>query len=274
MNNKNLDAVMKLLVTAGDEILKIYQSGDFEEESKADQSPVTRADKASSRIINAGLNDIFHTLPVVDEENKIPPYHVRQQWGRYFLLDPLDGTREFLKRNGEFCINLALMENNRPVYGWIYHPCSYKGWYCCPGKGIKEFDNSLNIKDLIPMMPVSGKLVALASRSFFNGREAQLIETLRTDFEVELRFLGSSLKHISLAAGEANLYLKASCSSEWDIAPGQLMVEESGGAVLRFTDLKKPEYNKPEPENPDFLMVDRKYNNAKFLDYLRKNILG
>ena len=272
MTQVELTAVLKLLTAAGEEILKIYESGDIGEEIKSDQSPVTKADHASSRLINRELNKLFPTIPVVDEESPIPSFSERRTWKQFFLLDPLDGTREFIRRNGEFCINLALVNRNEPVQGWIYQPVSGTGWYVEKGNGIKEFDTSLKLKDMTTGTEAVDKLRIVTTRSFFNTREEKLIQIVRDAYDAEIIGLGSSLKHIRLAGSEAGLYLKASYSAEWDTAPGQLMIEETGGAVLKFGDFRKLEYNKPDIENPHFIMVSQRFNRPDFIEFLRKTV--
>jgi len=128
MEEKIPVSVFNLLVSAGDAILDIYQGHDFDIEIKPDNSPVTRADKISSRIMNKGLNLLFPDVPVIDEENVISAYETRKNWRRFFLADPLDGTKEFISKNGEFCINLALIQSGFPVEG-------------CTAKAEKEFLN-------------------------------------------------------------------------------------------------------------------------------------
>jgi 3'(2'), 5'-bisphosphate nucleotidase len=272
MHIDEIRAVLQLLVAAGDEILRIYSSDDIGEEAKADLSPVTKADKASSRLINDGLKRIFSGIPVVDEENPMPPYEDRQNWEKFFVLDPLDGTREFIKRNGEFCINLALIVNNLPEEGWIYHPVSGKGWYCRKGEGVKVFNDSFNLEPAPYKSTPEEQTRIVTSRSFFNSREVNLIEKARLKFNASLDYLGASLKHIALSEGEADLYIKASYSAEWDTAPGQLILEESGGAVLRFSDFCPLDYNKPDPGNPDFIMIGRKLNNSRIISLLKEII--
>ena len=130
MEEQQLKSIIRILVEAGKAILDVYESNNFDAEFKLDNSPVTRADRASSKIINEELKGIFPTIPILDEENEIPDYSIRKNWQHYFLVDPLDGTKEFIKQNGEFCINLALMKQNQPIVGWIYQPLAEKGWYC------------------------------------------------------------------------------------------------------------------------------------------------
>ena len=264
MENKKLKLVFSILAEAGKAILEVYESNDFKAELKSDNSPVTLADKASSKIINEGLIELFPQLPILDEENSIPDYEIRTKWEHYFLLDPLDGTKEFIKRNGEFCINLALMKGTEPEEGWIYQPLLDKGWYCEKGKGIFEFDNNGEMEQIVPTAHKGNKIRIATSRSFFKPREAELIEKMKRSYGLEIIHCGSSKKQVQMILGNADMYLKAGPCSEWDTAPGQLMVEEFGGAVLRQDNLETMHYNKESMINPHFVMLNANLNNTVF----------
>ncbi len=272
MENHQLKSVFSLLAMAGDAIVEVYGSDNFEEELKSDNSPVTRADKASSKILNAGLKTLFPEIPILDEENKIPDYDIRKSWGRYFLIDPLDGTKEFIKRNGEFCINLALMYRDRPVEGWIYQPLIKKGWYCEQGKGILQFNKTGDVQHIVQENKDADVIRIAASRSFFKPREAELIERIKQSFRVQILHCGSSKKQIQMILGNADMYLKAGPCSEWDTAPGQLMVEEFGGAVLRHDSFETMRYNKREMKNPYFVMLNSRLNKPDFIHFLKQII--
>lgn len=264
--------ILITLIRAGDAILKIYQTDDFETEIKQDNSPVTLADKKSSDLIASALNTLFPTIPVISEENSIPSFDERKSWKSYFLVDPLDGTKEFIGKNGEFCINLALIENNHPIWGWIYIPVQGKGWYCKKGEGIFEFDSELKINPLLKSNANNDKLKIVISRSFFNQREAEIINKIKKKYSAEIIQLGSSLKQIAILKNDADLYIKAGPCSEWDTAPGQLMIEEAGGAVLTFDNLEKMVYNKPVLINPNFVMIGPAFNSPRFISFIKKVI--
>lgn len=263
----------RLLAEAGEAIITIYRGDDFQTELKSDNSPVTLADKTSSKIINAGLQKLYLNIPVLDEENSIPDFSIRKNWNRYFLLDPLDGTKEFIKRNGEFCINLALMENSNPVEGWIYQPLLKKGWYCKKGEGIFEFDSSLNFVKLESEQEKSNSIRIVASRSFFKPVEEGIIKEIEKDYPIEIIHQGSSLKQIAIVLNKADLYVKSGPCSEWDTAPGQLMVEEFGGAVLQQSNFETMQYNKPNLINPHFCMFNSSLNNPEFIHFIKDIIL-
>ena len=267
MDDKTI-SVFNNLIAAGDAILKIYESNDFDTKLKSDNTPVTLADKASSKFLNRELKKLFPEIPIIDEENSIPDFEVRKNWSAYFLIDPLDGTKEFINKNGEFCINLALIKDSKPVEGWIYQPLEKRGWYCKKGNGIFEFDSngkSWNIKSV----ENSDKTIRIVtSRSFFKPTEARLIKEIEKLYPIEIIHRGSSLKQIDIVLGKADMYLKAGPCSEWDTAPGQLMVEEFGGTVIRQDSLKPVSYNKPILLNPHFVMLNSHLNTPEFIEFL------
>ncbi len=267
-----ITAVCKLLATAGDAILEVYRSNDFKAKLKSDNTPVTVADKASSAIINAGLKELFPQVDIIDEENKIAAFEERKNWERFFLIDPLDGTKEFINQNGEFCINLALIEGVSPVEGWIYQPLEKRGWYCKRGTGIFEFEANGKSTRIQHSKQESDTIRIVTSRSFFKPLEAKIIDEIKKTHPVEIIHRGSSLKQIDIIRGNADMYLKAGPCSEWDTAPGQLMVEEFGGTVLQQSNFEPVIYNKPNLLNPHFVMLNRKLNNPGFIGFI-KNII-
>jgi 3'(2'), 5'-bisphosphate nucleotidase len=272
MKGNLADKVETLLQKAGDAIMEVYTSSYFDESRKADLSPVTRADYLSSQIINQGLSVLFPSTPVIDEENIIPDYEIRKNWKRYFLLDPLDGTKEFIKQNGEFCINLALLENNLPVASWIFHPVSNSGWSCIKGNGLWRFGS------LEPIIQTTSenniqKLTLITSRSHLTGRGAIFIEKIKAHYDVEVVKMGSALKQVEVAQGKAGIYIRGSGCSEWDTAAGHLMVEESGGEVLQWDLETALFYNKESIRNPRFIMLSKQLKTTEF-KLLINNILS
>lgn len=268
------DHIFSLLVSAGDTIMDIYRNHDFGIELKSDKSPVTMADKRSSHLINQGLETYFPGIPVIDEEHPVVPYEIRSGWERFFLVDPLDGTREFIQKNGEFCINLALVENNVPAEGWIYRPLTGTGWYAAKDSGIFEFDRKGMVRELVPELKKPGKLKIIASRSFFKPDEAELINRISQNYPVEIIHRGSSLKQVALVLNQADMYIKAGPCSEWDTAAGHLMVEESGGKVFLLDNFQPLTYNKPVLVNPHFIMMSQSLNHPAFLEFIRHTLLG
>jgi 3'(2'), 5'-bisphosphate nucleotidase len=272
MEKEELKIILSILTSAGKAILEVYVSDNFSTELKSDNSPITSADKASSKIINEGLKLLFPKIPVLDEENPIPDYENRKNWEQYFLVDPLDGTKEFIKQNGEFCINLALMKGNSPDEGWIYQPLIETGWYCKRGCGIYQFDSKGKLTEIKEPENISEIIRIAASRSFFRPREAELIKKMKQVYSLEIKHCGSSKKQIQMVLGNADMYLKAGPCSEWDTAPGQLMVEEFGGAVFRQDNFETMEYNKPDMINPYFVMLSAHLNTPEFISFMKKII--
>jgi 3'(2'), 5'-bisphosphate nucleotidase len=261
--------IFNVLIEAGKAIVDIYGSKDFEAKLKSDNTPVTLADKASSKIVNSGLKKLFADISIIDEENRIPDYAERKTWTSYFLLDPLDGTKEFINRNGEFCINLALIENSNAVEGWIYEPLRKRGWYCKKGKGVFEFDVNGNFRKIKIPQKLDDTIRIVTSRSFFKSLEASLIKEIEKKYPVEIIHRGSSLKQVDIILGNADMYLKAGPCSEWDTAPGQLMIEEFGGNVFRQDNFETMSYNKPILLNPHFIMLNANLNTPDFVSFLK-----
>lgn len=243
----------QLVKEAGEAILEIYDKAHIHSETKSDFSPVTEADKTSSRIINQGLAHLFQGVPVIDEENHLPDWQVRKNWEYCFLLDPLDGTKEFLKRNDEFTINLALVKNNRPEASWLYHPVSRRGWFGKKGWGVAEF----GCEDCLtkPESGETGHIVLVSSRSHPSPLISLISDLIGSKYKIREVKLGSALKQVEIALGRADLYIRDRGCSEWDTAAGHLLVEESGGKVFQWDMTNTLEYNKPSVGNPPFVML-------------------
>ena len=234
---------------AGHAILEVY-SGDFAVEHKADRSPLTEADLAAHRVIAAGLPELAPGLPVLSEERLAPHYEERRQWRRYWLVDPLDGTREFVKRNGEFTVNIALIEEGDPILGVVFAPVLDELAHAARGAGAELTSRGGRTTVLRVAPRPAPPLRVMGSRSHADGRLGGFLERVG---EHELISLGSSLKFCRLAEGGADLYLRYGPTSEWDTAAGQCVLEEAGGSV---TDLEGNtlRYNQREGLlNPDFV---------------------
>ena len=245
-----MPAVIEIAGRAGQAILEIYHS-DYAIEHKADRSPLTSADLAAHEIIVAGLKGLRPDWPILSEESSEIPFAERGHWSRYWLVDPLDGTREFIKRNGEFTVNIALIEDGVPVLGVVLAPVidtrytgiRGRGAWKCVGEG--------------PAQPISvaalgdGPVRVAGSRSHSDERLAAYLDRLG---EHELRPMGSSLKSCLVAEGAADLYPRLGPTSEWDTAAAQAVVEAAGGRVTD-TAMRPLRYNQEESLlNPDFLV--------------------
>ena len=228
--------------------MDVYR-GDFDVERKDDDSPLTAADMAAHHVIVDGLSRLTPSLPVLSEESASIPFSERRNWGTYWLVDPLDGTREFVKRNGEFTVNIALIENHAPTLGVIYAPVHDELAHAAVGEG-----TMLVIGDVEQRVVVERRDAppwrAAGSRSH---RDARLEEFLARIGTHELHSLGSSLKFCRLAAGQLDIYLRYGPTSEWDTAAGQIILEEAGG-TLTGLDGNRFSYNRRDTLiNPDFL---------------------
>jgi len=235
---------------AGDAIMHVY-AGDFAVERKDDNSPLTAADIAAHRAIVAGLREIAPQIPVLSEEaaDEIP-WSVRQGWDRYFLVDPLDGTREFVKRNGEFTVNIALIENGAPTLGVVFAPVLDEMFSAWVGGHAWMHRSREGEKIALHTRRRGTPVVVAGSRSHADPRLLGALDRIGAH---ELVTLGSSLKFCRTAQGVADLYIRYGLTSEWDTAAGQCVLEQAGGGVIRL-DGSTLSYNTKESLlNPDFL---------------------
>jgi 3'(2'), 5'-bisphosphate nucleotidase len=245
-----LEAVIEISRRAGREILDVYGT-DFEARAKADNSPLTEADLRAHRLITAELARLSPSMPVLSEEAADIAFTERSTWSRYWLVDPLDGTKEFVSRNGEFTVNIALIEAHRPVLGVVHIPVSDTTYSGIPGVGAwREANDRANLPIAVRRV-LRPPVRVVGSRSHGNP---QLETALAALGKYELRPAGSSIKLCLVAEGSADLYPRLGPTSEWDIAAGQAVVEGAGGQVVRLTDGHALRYNtRPSLLNPDFL---------------------
>lgn len=239
-----------LALDAGRAIMAVYAQ-DFAVEQKDDDSPLTQADLASHRIIVAGLQRLAPDIPVLSEEDADIPWSIRRAWKRHWLVDPLDGTREFVKKNGEFTVNIALVEDGRPVLGVVYAPVFDYLLHAEPGAGASLREGGRDI-GVTTRRPATVPLRVAASRSHLDPRTAAALERMG---ECERHGLGSSLKFCRIAEGRIDVYPRFGPTSEWDTAAAQCVLEAAGGAVLRL-DGEPLDYNRKESIlNPDFIAL-------------------
>ncbi|NLO78743.1 MAG: 3'(2'),5'-bisphosphate nucleotidase CysQ [Xanthomonadaceae bacterium] len=256
-----LPAVAALAEEAGRRIMEIYQAG-FEVWHKNDDSPLTAADQAAHRTIVQGLAQLAPRVPVLSEEGRIPDFTERRQWQRYWLIDPLDGTKEFIKRNGEFTVNIALIEDGAPVLGVVHAPARDASWYAAAGIG--AFRRSEGRTQAIRTRPARPPLIAMASRSHRSPAVDVLLARLA---QAQTLSIGSSLKFCLIADGSADFYPRFGPTSEWDTAAAQCVVEQAGGRVVDLA-LAPLRYNtKPSLLNPDFVVFgDPHYDWSSLLE--------
>ena len=252
MNLKELiEPIAALAVDAGKAILEVYAT-DFDVQAKSDESPLTQADLASHLCIVAGLQALTPDIPIISEEEGLPSFEERSQWQQYWLIDPLDGTKEFVNRNGEFTVNIAFIESNRPIFGVVHVPVHDKTYIGCEGHGA-ELRLGDDAPVAISVASTSAQPVrVVGSRSH---RGASLDAYLERLGETDMVPMGSSLKFCVVAEGRADIYPRLGPTSEWDTAAAQAVVEQAGGKVLEL-DGKPLSYNaKSEILNPYFMVI-------------------
>ncbi|MDR2877413.1 MAG: 3'(2'),5'-bisphosphate nucleotidase CysQ [Chromatiales bacterium] len=245
-----LQPVITLARRASKEIVRIYDAG-FHVEHKEDKSPLTEADMVSHEIIERGLTELTPDLPVLSEESAAIPFAERARWQCYWLVDPLDGTREFVKRNGEFTVNIALIENHVPVLGVIVVPVTQQCYYAARGAGAWREANGEAPVRIHVRAPNPAHLVIAGSRSHAGDRLMAFLDRIGSH---ELISMGSSLKSCLVAEGRADVYPRLGPTSEWDTAAAHCIVDEAGG---RMTDtaMRPLRYNTKESLlNPDFFV--------------------
>ncbi len=252
MDYPKLQSLHTLAQQAGDAIMKIYD-GNIAVESKDDDSPLTQADLAAHRIILAGLSSLTPDVPVLSEEGGIADYATRQGWQHYWLVDPLDGTKEFIKRNGEFTVNIALIDHGRAVRSVVYAPALGVSYWGDIKAGAQKWSADTGQAEPIRCRALPEQdWKVLVSRSHRSAEVEALLEKIPPHEPVSA---GSSLKFCLIAEGSADFYPRLGLTSEWDTAAGQSVLEAAGGAVLK-TDGKPLRYNsKDELLNPHFLAV-------------------
>ncbi len=250
--NELIKPLRELIERASDEILDIYEhSRQFKVQAKADNSPLTQADLLSNDILVEGLKKLNPDYPIVSEEMEKPPFAVRKTWQRSWLVDPLDGTREFVRHSGEFVVLIALIENHEPILGMIYAPVHQVGFYAIKGQGAFRWQNDEVTR--VHTRPWStDKTLILASRG---AREERLRKYFGFLPSFDWQPGGSAIKFCRIAEGLADIYPRFGDTCEWDTAAGQILLQEAGGAVVDFN-WQPLRYNAKESLlNPHFIAV-------------------
>ena len=241
--------VIRIVRDAGDAIMEVYQT-DFDVRIKDDFSPVTQADIKANTIIETGLKSFDHTIPILSEEGKEIIYEVRKDWDTFWLVDPLDGTKDFIKKNGEFTVNIALVEDQVPVFGVVYAPASDLLFWGSLENGAwkKEADNP----DY--GMRVADKIDAIVQIATSRSHPSNKMNTFLTQFKkFELHPIGSSLKICLVSNGSVHLYPRLGPTMEWDTAAGHAVLKSAGGEILQFGTSAPLQYNKQDLLNPAFI---------------------
>lgn len=263
-----LHAAILAAINAGDKILEVYNTN-FAVDYKSDETPVTAADKAAS---NSIATELAHTkIPLICEEIEVPDFNVRKNWEQLWMVDPLDGTKEFVKRNGEFTVNVALIEQQRPVIGVVFSPVSKQLYFAAENLGsfkinqhqVIEIMNNQRLDSLNSIMAKAIKLpektlpisyTVIASRSHLSSELYQHINVLEQKHQkINLLNVGSSIKMCWVAEGLAHEYPRYGTTMEWDTAAGHCIVKQAGGSIVDINSKKDLVYNKPNLQNPSFI---------------------
>lgn len=268
MYEKLLHKTIIAAVLAGNEILKVYDT-DFKVEYKEDKSPVTQADKKASRIIIKELEEF--NIPLLSEEEEEIPFYTRKNWDKLWIVDPLDGTKEFVKRNGEFTVNIALTEYNIPTLGVIYSPVFKDLYFAAKGIGAFKIDRHnfipaietivkstfktlLSLAKKLPIFSSRNNYVVVASRSHMSTETYEHIEKLKLQHkQVEIVSTGSSIKMCWVAEGIADEYPRFGPTMEWDTAAGQAILQESNATLIDYETNKPMKYNRKKLLNNWFI---------------------
>ncbi|MDI1353959.1 MAG: 3'(2'),5'-bisphosphate nucleotidase CysQ [bacterium] len=265
MNNKQLlELAVHAAFKAGEEILKIYAT-DFYVETKSDNTPVTLADRTSGRTIAKILAE--STIPIISEEEEVMAFHIRKDWPRVWIVDPLDGTKEYVKRNGEFAVNIALVEHGKPIIGVIYAPVLQDLYFGCHHLGSYRINRSeiagdanptadalFDLAVRLPSQKVPATYTMIASRSHISREIYVHIEDLKKIYDVvNVISVGSSIKQCWVAEGRAHEYPRYGPTMEWDTAAGQCILEESGNQLIDLNTELPMVYNRENMRNSYFI---------------------
>lgn len=260
--SKNLLLALKAVMFAGKEIMDIYKSDDFATELKQDNSPLTRADKASNKIISDFL--VCSSMPILSEEDDNYKYEVRKSWDFFWMVDPIDGTKEFIKRNGEFTVNVALIQNNRPILGVVYAPATMELYFAEHGIGAFKIENISNFDQFEKLPQINlersnqylpEKYTLVISKSHMNQHTEDYVNKMKIEHgEVATESFGSSLKICKVAEGYAHCYPRYGPTMEWDTAAAHAVAKYSGCKIFEAKTYNTLKYNKENLLNPFFIV--------------------
>ena len=244
-----LNLAKKAVVLAGEEIMKVY-AGDFDIQQKADDTPLTTADRNANKIIEDILRE--SNIPILSEEGIHNPYEERKKWDLLWIVDPLDGTKEFIKRNGEFTVNIALVKQGAPILGVIYVPDKKWMYYGYSAGSFREIEGK-EVK--LPIQPTTRVYRAVGSRSHPSPETAKYFAELKKEKgEVEIVSMGSSLKICLVAEGSADVYPRFAPTMEWDTAAGHAIAKYAGKKLIDYKTKKEMVYNRSQLRNNWFIV--------------------
>lgn len=263
-----LEIAKEAAVKAGEEVLQIYDKGNFEAYQKEDESPVTSADYKANEIIMEMLQRLTPKIPIMSEETEIPPLGERSNWKRYWLIDPIDGTQEFIARSGDFTVNIALIEDNQPVIGVIYWPCGQSLYFASKDEGAYKRCPVETRPISVRQFTVPSEDVIMIAISRRQSRERVLNRLSKKRNYQTLPTGSCSLKACFIAEGKADVFMRLGVTGEWDTGASQCIINEAGGriAAATFDDIT---YNSRESvENPDFVVLgDQRVNWESIINY-------
>ena len=247
-----IEEVRKIAFAAGEVILDVYKDeASFGVEAKADDSPLTIADQRANKIICDALIKLDSSIPIISEENKAISFDKRKDFDYFWMVDPLDGTKEFIKRNGEFTVNIALIHKNKSIAGVVFVPVTNQMYWAIEGKGAWSTDsNNINKLNANKYSMEDSGLGVVCSRSHLNEETSTFLSKMNSPETVSK---GSSLKFLIIAEGNADVYPRLAPTMEWDTAAAQIILEEAGGKVVRADDQTPLRYNKEILTNPHFI---------------------
>ncbi len=249
LNKVELEKIVAIATQAGSAIMEIYKR-DFKVEYKDDKSPLTEADTKANEIICNALMELYPNIPIMSEENKQTEYEIRKNWEYYWCIDPIDGTKEFIKKNDEFTVNIALIHKNAPVLGVVYAPAIDETYKAKKGEGAYKNNQKLPLKT---NQTPEKKLSVVASKSHLSEETQAFIDNLKTE-TIEQVSKGSSLKLCMVAEGVADIYPRLAPTMEWDTAAADAIVRESGKMTYQFENDEAVLYNKKNLLNPWFIV--------------------
>ena len=265
LNRVDMSKILLIAKGAGERIMKIYADKEFFVEYKEGSSPLTLADKAAHLFIKEGLKKLYPDIPILSEEEEIG-YETRKNWQYFWLVDPLDGTKEFIKRNGEFTVNVALVYDGEPVLGVIHAPAKDTIYFAMRGLGAYKLEDVsklgsitdegalLKISKRLPLRDAGRHFTVVASKSHLSKETEEYIDSLHKDHkEIDIISSGSSLKLCMIAEGAADVYPRFAPTMEWDIAAGQIIVTEARGSITVVAGGGPLRYGKEDLHNPFFV---------------------
>lgn len=256
MTVQDIQYILSLCSDAGQRIADFYHNGNAKIQQKKDLTPVTEADLVANKIITEGLLRRFPDIPIISEENEIPPYSVRKNWTKCWLLDPLDGTREFIGKTGEFAINLALISEKTVTAGFVHLPLKNGTYHAVKDHGCFYTNQEGTRKVETSEFPTTGSKIRVAvSRYHTDEKTSAYVQSLEN---IEKIAVGSSLKIIEIAEGRLDLYPRLISLSEWDLAAPHIILEEAGGHFVSFPEGHNIQYNTENLKVPAFVASSKK----------------